>query len=275
MARARFDRRRTADVRWSRRAAVGVGLVAVLASGCMTSKVEETRQVAASIQAHESIVLLKKPQLEGVGTEEGFLDCVQERLGGELVHPEAGQNAQSRRAARTPFKIYGEQEFADALFPWFEPSTAPANIAGLRVLLQRPGVTERLQHIGVRYVVWVDGNTRKTDGGGSLACAIGPGGGGCFGVGWWEKESGYVASVWDLRDVAEIGTVSTDVSGTSVLIGAIAPIPIITPVRKKACDRLSEQLRSFLLGDDLAPPGAIPAAADAASGMARGASGSR
>ena len=34
-----------------------------------------------------------------------------------------------------PFKIYGEQEFTDALFPWFEPSTAPANAQGLRVLL--------------------------------------------------------------------------------------------------------------------------------------------
>lgn len=252
------------------RAAVAVSGLALLAAGCMTSKIEETRQVAAPIEANESIVLLKKPQLEGTGTEEGFLDCVQERLGGQLVHPEAGQAAQPRHAARKPFKIYGEQEFTDALFPWFEPSTAPANTESLRVLLQRPGVTERLQEIGVRYVVWVDGNTRKSDGGGSVACAIGPGGGGCIGLGWWEKESGYVASVWDLRDAVEIGSVSTDVNGTSVLIGAIAPIPIITPVRKKACDGLSDQLRSFLMGDDLAP-GTVPAA----GGAAAGASGSR
>ena len=164
----------------------------------MTSKVDETRQVATAIQANESIVLLKKPQLEGVGTEEVFLDCVQERLGGQLVHPEDGQSGRAS-TARVPFKIYGEQEFTDAMFPWFEPSTAPANAAGLKVLLQRPGVTERLQQIGVRYVVWLDGNTRKTDGGGSVACAAGPGGAGCIGVGWWEKESGYVASVWDMQ----------------------------------------------------------------------------
>ena len=150
-----------------------------------------------------------------------------------------------------PFKIYGEQEFTDAMFPWFEPSTAPANAAGLRTLLQRPGVTERLQQIKVRYIVWLDGNTRKTDGGGSVACAAGPGGAGCIGVGWWEKESGYVASVWDMQNATEIGTVSADVTGTSVLIGAIAPIPIITPVRRTACDRLSNQLRSFLEGDDM------------------------
>ena len=252
-----------------RRAAVALCGVATLAAGCMTSKIEETRQVAAPIEANEAIVLLKKPQLEGTGTEEGFLDCVQERLGGQLMHPEDGQSGRAS-IARTPFRIYGEQEFTDALFPWFEPSTAPANTDGLRVLLQRPGVTERLQEIGVRYVVWVDGNTRKSDGGGSVACAIGPGGGGCIGLGWWEKESGYVASVWDLRNAVEIGSVSTDVNGTSVLIGAIAPIPIITPVRKKACDGLSEQLRSFLVGDDLAP-----ASAPAVAGASKAGAGSR
>jgi hypothetical protein len=267
-----FDRCPPATVHKRLRAGAAGTVLALLASGCMTSKVDETRQVASPIQANESIVLLKKPQLEGVGTEEGFLDCVQERVGGQLVHPEEGQTARAGSKARTPFKIYGEQEFTDALFPWFEPSTAPANAAGLRVLLQRPGVTERLQEIHVRYVVWIDGNTRKTDGGGSVACAIGPGGGGCFGVGWWEKESGYVASVWDMQTATEIGTVSTDVSGTSVLIGAIAPIPIITPVRKTACDRLSEQLRSFLVGDDLVLPASSGAAAVGAG--AAGASGS-
>jgi hypothetical protein len=259
------------------RAGAAGTVLALLASGCMTSKVDETRQVASPIQANESIVLLKKPQLEGVGTEEGFLDCIQERVGGQLVHPEDGQSARASSKARTAFKIYGEQEFTDALFPWFEPSTAPANAAGLRVLLQRPGVTERLQEINVRYVIWIDGNTRKTDGGGSVACAVGPGGGGCFGVGWWEKESGYVASIWDMQTATEIGTVSTDVSGTSVLIGAIVPIPIITPVRKTACDRLSEQLRSFLVGDDLVPGATGPAAASAGVGAASsaGAAGSR
>jgi hypothetical protein len=176
--------RRTATVaRVSpRAAAAGLALLTLCATGCMTSKVDETRQVATAIQANESIVLLKKPQLEGVGTEEGFLDCVQERLGGQLVHPEDGQSGRES-TSRVPFKIYGEQEFTDAMFPWFEPSTAPANAAGLKVLLQRPGVTERLQQIGVRYVVWLDGNTRKTDGGGSVACAAGPGGAGCLGLG--------------------------------------------------------------------------------------------
>ena len=241
------------------RSALGVGAVALFAAGCMTAKVDETRQVAAAIQADESIVVLKKPQLEGLGTEEKFLDCVQENLGGQLVHPEEGQKAKAAKSA-VPFKIFGEQEFSDALFPWFEPSTAPANAAGLHALLERPGVAERLGQIGVRYVVWLEGSTRKTDSGGSVACAAGPGGAGCFGVGWWEKQSGYVASVWDLQSGSELGSVSTDVTGTSVLIGAVAPIPIITPVQRTACNRLADQLRSFLVGEDLAGGGAAAAA---------------
>jgi hypothetical protein len=240
------------------RSALGAGAVAWLAAGCMTAKVDETRQVAAAVQAEESIVVLKKPQLEGLGTEEKFLDCVQENLGGELVHPEEGQQAKTGKSA-VPFKIYGEQQFSDALFPWFEPSTAPANAAGMRTLLERPGVAERLGQIGVRYVVWLDGSTRKTDSGGSVACAAGPGGAGCFGVGWWEKQSGYVASVWDLQSGSELGSVSTDVTGTSVLIGAVAPIPIITPVQRTACNRLADQLRSFLMGEDLARSSAAAA----------------
>jgi hypothetical protein len=246
------------------RSACGIGALALLAGGCMTAKVDETRQVAAAIQADESIVVLKKPQLEGLGTEEKFLDCVQENLGGALVHPEDGQKARGDKSA-VPFKIFGEQQFSDALFPWFEPSTAPANAVGMRALLARPGVAERLSEIGVRYVVWLDGSTRKTDSGGSVACAVGPGGGGCFGVGWWEKQSDYVASVWDLQSGTELGSVSTDVTGTSVLIGAIAPIPIITPVQRTACNRLTDQLRYFLVGADLAAGGS-PAAAPAVGG---------
>ena len=244
------------------------GLTAcVVLAGCMTAKVDETRQVAASVHKGESIVVLRRPQLEGTGTEEEFIGCLQQRLGGELVHPADGQT-QTRHKEDAPFKIYGEQQFVDALFPWFESSTAPNNTAGLKVLLERPGVTERLQQIHVRYIVWVDGKTQKTDSSGSMSCVIGPVSG-CIGLGWWEKESGYVASVWDLNTAMEVGSVSTDVTGTSVLIGAIAPIPIITPVQKTACDRLGNQLRSFLVGSDQAGGAPGPAGAPGAGAGSR------
>ena len=228
------------------------GRLHVWLAGCMTSKVDETRQVAAALHPNEAIVVLKKPQIEGVGTEEDFLDCLQEKLGGELVHPEQGQSAaRCRRTIEHSVPIYGEQEFTDAMFPWFEPSTAPANAAGLKTCSQRPGVADRLSEIGVRYVVWLDGNTqedrRRRQRGlcsRSGRCGL--------------HRHRLVGEAFRLRGVGlgpavrlEMGTVTTDVKGTSVLIGAIAPIPIISPVRSTACNRLAEQLRSFLVGDDL------------------------
>jgi hypothetical protein len=247
------------------RVAACLMVLATACAGCMTSTVDETRQGASAIQAHESIVLLTKPQLEGVGTEGEFLSCVQQKLGGELMHPQDGQSSKPAKDGVAPFKIYGERQFTDALFPWFEPSTAPANAAGLKGLLEHPGVTERLAQIGVRYVVWLDGNTRKKNSGGSVSCAVGgPTIVGCFGVGWWDKESDYVATVWDLQTATELGTVTADVTGTSVFIGAIAPIPIITPVQSTACNRLSDQLRSFLVGSDLV--GTAPAVATGSGG---------
>ena len=226
-------------------------------SGCMTAKIEELREAPTQITANEAIVLLAKPHLEGTGTEEKFLDCLERELVGEAVSAGVAQAQKSGKevVARSsledrPFQIYADNQFVDALYPWLEPSTAPANAQSFSAFLGRPGVTERVSEMGVRYIVWVDGVTQKTDGGGSIACAAGPGGAGCLGLGWWEKQSDYEATVWDLRDGVNAGTVTTDVKGTSVMIGAIAPIPLISPVQSTACDRLAGQLKSFLLGSD-------------------------
>lgn len=230
---------------------------AVGLSGCMTAKIEEMREAPTQISSNEAIVLLAKPHLEGTGTEEKFLDCLERELVGESVSASVANAQKSGKqvAARSsftdrPFQVYADSQFVDALYPWLEPSTAPANAQGFTAFLGRPGVTERVTEMGVRYIVWVDGLTQKTDGGGSIACAAGPGGAGCLGLGWWEKQSDYEATVWDLRHGINAGTVTTDVKGTSVMIGAIAPIPLISPVQSTACDRLAGQLKSFLLGSD-------------------------
>src|SRR5262245_49562746 len=60
-------------------------LSSVALSGCMTAKIEEMREAPTQIQANEAIVLLAKPHLEGTGTEEKFLDCLERELVGEAV----------------------------------------------------------------------------------------------------------------------------------------------------------------------------------------------
>ena len=50
------------------------------AAGCMTAKIEEMREAPTQITADEAIVLLAKPHLEGTGTEDKFLDCLEREL---------------------------------------------------------------------------------------------------------------------------------------------------------------------------------------------------
>ena len=212
-----------------------------LVSGCMTAKLDENRMTPTRIAKGEGVVILAKPQVEGTGSEQDFMSCVGDKL--------------SRGA--DPVPVFSNVEFQDSLYPWFEPSTAPVRPEGITALLTRPKVAQRLDATQVRYLVWLDGNTRKTDGGGSMACAAAPGFVGCFGFGWWEKQSEYEATVWDLKTAKSAGSVSTNVTGTSALIGVIVPLPFIARVQGTACDRLAGQLRTFLKGGD---PSAAPGA---------------
>lgn len=205
----------------------------LLLSGCMQARIEESRELETPLEKGDRVVILAKPQIEGAGAEDDFMDCVSDGL------------ASGKHVA-----VHDNNEFVDRMFPWFEPSTAPQRPEAMSTLLARPGVSDQVTASGVRYVVWLDGSTRKTDGGGSLACGAAPGGAGCIGFGWWQKESAYEATIWDLKQAKSAGSVGTNVTGTSAIVGAIVPLPFIARVQATACNRMSNQLRSFFMGTD-------------------------
>jgi hypothetical protein len=219
----------------------GTGAAAlVLLSGCMTARLEEDRNMTTAIASHEAVVLLAKPHVEGVTAEDDFMDCVGNKM-----------------SRATGIQVRANDDFVDSMFPWLEPSTAPQRPEGVTRLLARDVVADRIAESGVRYLIWVDGATRKTDSGGSITCTVGPTGGGCLGFGWWEKESDYQAVVWDINTAKTAGSVSTNVTGTSALVGVLVPLPFIARVQGTACDRLATQLGAFLRGEDpsVAPEG--------------------
>jgi len=217
----------------------GAGAAAlVLLSGCMTARLEEDRNMTTAISSHEAVVLLAKPHVEGITAEDEFMDCVGDKM-----------------SRATGIQVRSNDEFVDSMFPWLEPSTAPQRPEGVTRLLSRDVVVDRIAESGVRYLIWVDGATRKTDSGGSITCTLGPAGGGCIGFGWWEKESDYQATVWDISTAKTAGSVSTNVTGTSALVGVLVPLPFIARVQGAACDRLATQLGAFLRGED---PSAAP-----------------
>lgn len=215
-----------------RRTAGLIGLALAL-SACVTSRVEESKNAATGIGPGESIVILARSYHQGNDTESGFLSCIEDQM----------------QKGRNGLAVRPEQEFRDALFPWFEPRTMPQGVDALPELLARPGVSERINEAGIRYIVWVNGSTERTSDGGSLSCAAGPGGGGCFGLAWWEDDASYEASIWDLKRSIAAGEVSTDVHGTSMIPAIVIPLPLIARTQSAACKSLARELRAFIVAD--------------------------
>lgn len=209
-------------------------VVAALAcSGCITSRVEDARESQTGISEGEGIVVMAKSYHLGNETEEKYISCVEKALG----------------KGSGKLRVIPHRTFVDSLFPWFEPRTAPAETKHLPKLMGYPGVAERIAQQNVRYIIWLDGETERVAGGGSLSCAAGPGGGGCFGFAWWQNDSDYEASVWDLNELESAGTVTADVSGTSFLPALVVPIPLIARPQSKACKSLAGQLKQFITNE--------------------------
>jgi len=213
---------------------LSVLLPCVLIGACTTSRVEDIRITSTGIDEGEGVVIMARSYHLGNETERKFIDCV--------------GSAISRGSGR--LRVVPNEEFVDALFPWFEPRTAPSDTKGLPDLLKRPGVADRIAERGVRYIIWLDGDTERVAGGGSLSCAAGPGGGGCFGFAWWQNDSKYEAAIWDLTALESAGTISADVSGTSFLPAIVIPIPLIARTRSKACKGLADQLKMFIVTEE-------------------------
>lgn len=208
--------------------------LALTLSGCISARVEDAREEMTGLNANESVVVMAKSYHQGNETEAKYIRCVESALG-------RGKGA---------LNVIPTQDFVDNLFPWFEPRTAPADTKGLISLMEKPGVPGAVRSMGVRYIIWLDGDTDRVTQGGSLSCAAGPGGGGCFGFAWWQDDADYEASIWDLQNSESAGTVTADYSGTSFLPALVVPIPLIARTQSKACNGLAKQLKVFIVSEE-------------------------
>ncbi|MBT5387407.1 MAG: hypothetical protein HN817_02530 [Porticoccaceae bacterium] len=208
----------------------GIGLFLIVLSGCTaTTTIDEYRPSteAIDLNSDEKVVILGRRDAGHYETDREFIQCVAGKMKGADI------------------SVLPEQTFIDSIYPWFEPRTAPKGLPRLKRLMQDPSVKAQVDRQSVRYLVWLDGSTETLDQGGSISCAVGPGGGGCFGFAQWDKLSVYEAIVWDMTNLQEMGRLRVDSEGTSYLIGAVAPIPLLTPVKSDACSSLGNQLKSF------------------------------
>lgn len=203
-----------------------------LLGGCVTATVQQVREASTGLSDTDAIVVLgRKDRPSSDETEMNFVRCVGDRMG------KGGQR----------MNVISEVAFRDAVFPWFEPRTAPANTGDLPEIIATPVVAERLRELGLRYLVWIDGSTVRTDSAGSMTCSVTATGGGCFGFLTWENDSSYEATVWDVHSGQAVGRVSSDAIGTSYIPAVVVPVPLIARVQNSACASLSNQLKTFLL----------------------------
>ena len=203
----------------------------LLLAGCAaTTTIDEYRSSdrQLDIEVNETVALLGRRDAGHYETDAEFVECV-------------GDNLSS-----TQLKVLPEAELMDALYPWLEPRTAPKGLLRMRQLMQEgPLIKSAVKDYGIRYFVWLDGSTETAGQSGSMSCAAGPGGAGCFGFATWDKTSIYEAIVWDLDAFSEVARVRVDSEGTSYLIGAVAPIPLLTPVKNDACKGIGQQLHNL------------------------------
>ena len=201
-------------------------------ANCTSTTVDEFRQGETGIESDESIVILGRRQASDYETLSVFVVCVCDRMTrGEVA-----------------ISVEPEQEFIDAMFPWFEPRTAPLRTGDLEQLMAEDVVARKMNEFRIRYIVWVDGRTETSGRTGSISCTVGPAGGGCFGFGTWEDDANFDARVWDVSSLRNVGTINADATGQSYLPALVVPIPLIARVEANACSRLATQLKDFVNG---------------------------
>ena len=98
--------------------AVAAGIVL---GGCVTQRIENIRETDTGIEEGEGIVIMAKSYHLGNETEANFIECVGDSVG----------------RGRSGLRVIPNTEFVDALFPWFEPRTAPVETKGLPKLMSR------------------------------------------------------------------------------------------------------------------------------------------
>ena len=193
------------------------------------TRLEEQTNLPFEIIEGESLVITSNSYHAGNETENDFLQCINK----SLANKQKG------------FNVIPTQEFINQLYPWFEPRTAPQTTEDLSSFLGKDLVRQKIKMLDVKYFLNISGETKTNSSSGALSCAAGPGGGGCFGLAWWDDTSSYTASIWDLEQESSVGNVSASVSGTSVIPALVIPIPIIARTQKTACEEMSDQILNF------------------------------
>ncbi len=192
--------------------------------GCMKSQIKDSL-IAQTHEQQFSIATVLSVDFE----DEKFAGCVQRGLKNEL----------------TEISFIPGDRFRHALYPWFEPSTAPKEIGELLVILSKAPVIERIKTLGVELLIYVYGDTFQSRFDGDVDASSG------VAVGYLlaERETHILTTVWNLNEKIIIGNTDVNFQGTVHL--PILGLPIVIPAltESSACSETVKRISNSIRGN--------------------------
>ena len=187
--------------------------------GCTTSKITDTLNVQLSENRYPVVTVISI-NLQ----DRKFSNCLEKRLSEYIVD----------------LKVVPEDEFRDALFPWFERNTAPKEISDLTDLLKNALVRRRIEGLNIDFLIYVRGHTTQSELDGPFIASA---------VGYLsaERETHMSIVVWDLEEACSVGDADIITEGRVSLIAiGIIFIPIPAFTETKACIETAKRIDSCI-----------------------------
>jgi hypothetical protein len=193
--------------------------------GCTKSQIKDSLKANSRANQYTTVTILPINL-----TDKEFAECVQKKLKQDLQY----------------LKFLQGDKFREAMFPWFEPNTAPKNIKELSSLLSKTLVKKRIDSLGVELLIYVSGYTKEDVSFAEIPYLF------LGGIG--KRETRILVTVWDLNEIGRVG--DTDISSKGSVVGGIGIIPpfiYIWPAftEGKTCSEAAKRISNCLKRKDL------------------------
>jgi hypothetical protein len=131
----------------------------------------------------------------------------------------------------------------DQLYPWFSRNNYPRRLNELELIIQEPAVKERLQGLGVQYVLRWDGETNVSPKEGQLYMTPY----GIIGYESADKTSVIRADLLAVEDGRVVTSFESIREGSASLLGLVfLPLPLIDDTEEDACEDITRQVDHFI-----------------------------
>jgi hypothetical protein len=216
---------------------IGVVSTVFLASSCTTSQIDFVRKAYTVIEAREAVAIVIST---GSSLERDAVACIVEAL----------------RKAKPGVRILTPNEFRRDVFYYAYPENPYERKKYFNLLANEPVLRERIAGMDLRYVISIYGGTEQQSGEPFFGGAGGPGGGiTVFGMDW-KRQSWLEASIFDVKEVVESGTIQAYAEGRPwflcVGVGPFClPVGAATFTESTICTGLGAAVATVLTGGTL------------------------